>query len=89
MNSIYGNKSICKICGVQKATDWHHMVNGNKFMRKHCEEYGLVIPLCRNCHNRIHKDQSLDVEYKRIAEERFLRSHTMEEWMKFFHKNYL
>ena len=46
----------CYICGGIK-NDLHEVYAGSN--RVNSMKWGCVIPLCRNCHNRIHKDTTL------------------------------
>ena len=41
----------CYVCG-QRADDMHHVFHGPD--KKLSEELGLMVPLCRGCHNRVH-----------------------------------
>lgn len=47
--------SHCYICGGYKH-DLHEVFHGRN--RVNSMKYGCVIPVCRNCHNRIHHDVS-------------------------------
>lgn len=42
----------CNLCG-KPSTDVHHLVFGNS-KRKLADEDGLTIPLCRECHQKLH-----------------------------------
>lgn len=44
----------CDICGKKKATDWHHLVYGNA-NRKLSTEDDLLVNICRDCHDEVHK----------------------------------
>ena len=79
---------ICEICG-QRATETHHIFNGA--LRKKSEKYGATIRICRNCHDKIHKDSKLreslkaDYQKKIMAEQGWDADEFREE----FYKNYL
>jgi len=44
----------CKLCKVRPAIEDHHFWFGNG-TRQIADEYGLIIPLCRVCHNEAHR----------------------------------
>ena len=54
----------CYICGApwQRGLERHHAIPG-RGNRKICDEWGLTIHLCSDCHRKLH-DES--VEYKKI-----------------------
>lgn len=79
----------CYLCGAP-ATDRHHMLNG--YMRKNAEKYGLVVHLCRNCHNEVHfgkRSKELMEKLKKEAQMRFQIEHPDLDFRKIFHRNYL
>ena len=41
----------CYVCG-RRANDMHHVLHGAS--KKMSEQYGLMVPLCRECHNKVH-----------------------------------
>ena len=41
----------CYVCGMP-AVDYHHIMHGAD--KKLSEELGLMVPLCRKCHERVH-----------------------------------
>ena len=45
------NFEHCYICG-RRASDIHHILHGAD--KKLSEELGFMVPLCRECHNRVH-----------------------------------
>ena len=57
--------SHCYICGSVK-NDLHEVFFGKN--RVNSMKYGCVIPVCRNCHNRIHRDMSkYDIKIKGVS----------------------
>ena len=79
----------CYLCGAP-ATDRHHMLNG--YARKNAEKYGLVVYLCRRCHNEVHFGKSskfLMQKLKKEAQLRFQAEHPDLDFFKIFHRNYL
>ena len=78
----------CELCGRWTNLETHHLMNGNG-LRKRADEDGLVIKVCRDCHNKIHANSALRLELKRRAQHRYMSTHSLEEWMARYHKNYL
>jgi hypothetical protein len=66
------------------------MLNG--YMRKNAEKYGLVVHLCRKCHNEVHfgkRSKELMEKLKKEAQLRFQIEHPDLDFLKIFHRNYL
>lgn len=79
----------CRICG-RAAADRHHVFGGAK--RKKSEEYGLVVWLCRECHDRVHFGESgrkLMDALRKEAQAKFEREHPDKDFLKEFGRNYL
>ncbi len=89
--SYIGNSDECFICKSDYMLETHHLMNGA--YKKSAEKYGLLIKVCPNCHTlaptAIHRDSSLLKKLKRIGQEHFEQTHTREEFMKIFGRNYL
>lgn len=49
----------CLICGRPK-DDMHHCLKGHK-QRHLADADGLIIPLCRDCHIKVHKEKEFNV----------------------------
>ena len=80
----------CFICGSYGKLDCHHVMN--KADRKNSTKYGLVVPLCRECHignNGVHMNRERNDALKRIAQSRFEQKYSHDEWMGIFGRNYL
>lgn len=81
----------CVICGWKKE-HIHHCMSGRADRAK-CDEMGLVVPLCNQCHWLVHNkpvESGLYYKLKEIAQkvfEKYIGSR--KEWMGIFHKNYL
>ena len=60
----------CYVCGA-RADEIHHVMHGPD--KKLSEKYGLMVPLCRKCHDRVHHvGGDLDRLLKQDAQRRFL-----------------
>ena len=78
----------CFVCGKPRQ-QIHHVIGAA--YRKKSEKYGLIIPICEQCHREVHDspDQKLNKELKKIAQADFMMNHTYADWMKYFDKNYM
>ena len=93
MDSILHDGKVCYLCGGDKETlDWHHVFGGSN--RKYSEKYGLKVRLCHmNCHifgpHSAHKDRDVANRLKVIAQKEFEKTHSREEFMDIFGRNYI
>ncbi len=69
----------------------HHVFGAAN--RKWSEKYGLWIWLCPEHHNMsdegIHFNKPLDLQVKQIAQREFEDTHTHDDFMRIFGRNYL
>lgn len=87
---ITDSVDTCFICGSYGKLDCHHVMN--KADRKNSTKYGLVVPLCRECHignNGVHMNRERNDALKRIAQTKFEQKYSHDEWMSIFGRNYL
>jgi len=81
----------CYICGSYRMIECHHIFGGAN--RKNSEKFGLKVHLCKFCHNTppngIHFNREAEVRLKQIAQREFEKTHSREEFMKIFGRNYL
>lgn len=94
---VQENKEECFLCG-RMANYWqgnieeHHCFGGPN--RKHSEKYGLKVYLHGlSCHREgdgaVHRSKEARLSVQREAQKAFEKTHTREEFMKIFGKNYL
>lgn len=76
----------CCVCGARR-TDLHEVFPGPH--RQASKDYGMVIPLCRTCHERIHKDRLMRHECQSWAQKKFEDIYGHDKFMEIFKKNYL
>lgn len=76
----------CALCW-RPAVNRHHVFGAAN--RKHSEAYGLVVDLCYDCHAMVHRDYQEGLKLKRQFQAFFLETHSMDEWMSVFGRNYL
>lgn len=74
---------ICK----HKKEDLHELIGGKN--RKISMQYGLVIPLCRKCHETIENDETLKEKWHKVAQKEFKKHYKSENFVQIFGKNYL
>lgn len=89
---ITTNMSECYLCGCPHDIEVHHIFSGTS-NRKNSEEHGLIVPLCRTCHNTaphgVHFDAKKNLLLKQEAQRIFEIDHTREEFRFIFGKSYL
>lgn len=78
----------CYRCG-RVGCDRHHIFNGP--MRNKSEEYGAVIPLCRECHSFVHNNAELRLQYKKEWQIKLMDENgwTEDEFREIFKRSYL
>ena len=81
----------CFLCRSDGFVYRHHIFEG---ARRHLsEEYGLVVPLCTECHTEsdfsAHRCTETALALKRAGQQKFERTHSREEFIKLFGRNYL
>ena len=57
--------------------------------RKNSEKYGLKVWLCRDHHCHVHMNREAAINLIKIAQSKFEETHTREEFMAIFGKNWL
>ena len=82
----------CFICGKRPGTDTHHLINGNG-KRELCDEDGLTIEVCRECHTWIHNNAKAEHLCKAIGQYRYQgimmqKGETLESARELFRKRY-
>lgn len=69
----------------------HHVFSGVN--RRNSESYGLKVYLCKNHHTHgemaVHQNKEVDMMLRRLGQQAFEKTHTREEFMEIFGKNYL
>ena len=83
----------CYMCGSYRWLEWHHIFGASN--RKKSTKYGLVVPLCRWCHNEppngVHFNAVLNQKLKAKAQKIAMKHYgwTVEQFRDVFGKNYL
>ena len=81
----------CEICGRWCLLERHHVFGASN--RKKSEKYGYVVNLCHWCHNEppygVHHNASMMRSLHQKYQHIFEQTHTREEFIQEFGKNYL
>ena len=64
----------CYVCG-RRACEWHHCMHGAD--KKLSEIDGLMVPLCRECHSKVHHQGG---ELDRILKQEAQRSYLIHRY---------
>lgn len=81
----------CFVCGGMRDLELHHIMHGTA-NRRLATKYGLICWLCREHHTGTrgaHNNAELNRRLQQEAQRAFERTHTRQEWMTIFGKNYL
>ena len=85
------DETSCFICGSTNWIEIHHVFNSSN--RKNSTKYGLVVPLCKYCHNvapnGVHQNAENDLKLKQMGQRAFQRVYPDKDFLKIFGKNYL
>lgn len=86
------NLTKCIYCGSHINIHKHEVFFGSN--RKKSIKYGLVVPLCRECHqgtSGVHgrDGHDLDTYLKKLAQEAFEKEYPDKDFIQEFGKNYL
>ena len=88
---IYPYLDKCCVCGTKTGIILHECIYGRN--RQNSIKYGLVIPLCVNCHtgtNGIHNNYELDSYYHKLAQCKWEQVYgDRDEFINIFKSNYL
>lgn len=78
----------CFVCGRFGIVEKHHIFNGSGF-RKKSDADGLIVTVCRVCHDEIHRNRSLRDEIKKCGQLVYQKKHGAEGYLKRYRRNYL
>lgn len=89
MDSIISNEKKCYLTGSLIYLEKHHCMNGVA-NRKKADKDGLWVWLNHDVHVAVHNTRpDLKLKLKQIAQQKYEETHTREQWMKRYGKNYL
>lgn len=84
---ITDNLNVCYICKKKKKDDLNEIFEGKN--RQTSMRYGLVIPVCRECHSQYDLDKELRARYQIEAQQLFEEIHSHELFMYEFKRDYI
>ena len=93
MESIISNSKYCHLCGKWYSLQKHHCLGGPD--RQKADDDGLWVWLCADCHiagkHAVHGPYGTQYRQmlRREAQAAYERTHTREEWMERYGRNYL
>ena len=91
IRSIISEEEKCYMCGSTRWLECHHLFGGAN--RKKSTKYGLVVYLCRWCHNEppngVHHNKERMDWLRAEGQKRFEAEHPELDFLKVFGKNYL
>ena len=82
---ITDNLNCCYLCG-NKKNHLHEVFFGKN--RLNSMKYGCVIPLCNDCHYKVHNNIVIDRKIKKAFQKKFEEIYD-EDFLKIFRRNYL
>ena len=85
------NIERCFVCGSMRNLELHHIMHGTA-NRRLATKYGLTCWLCRGHHrgaHGVHFNPALNRQLQQVAQAAFEETHSRQEWMTIFGKNYL
>lgn len=85
--SIMQREKVCWFSGAERNLHEHHIFGGAR--RKLSEKYGLKVYLRMDLHEKAHSDRETAMKLKRAGQRAFEKTHTREEFMQIFGKNYI
>lgn len=84
---ITDNLKICYICNQNKKEDLHEIFGGCNRVKS--MQWGLVIPICRECHQEWKENKELRIKYQKESQQKFENKYNHELFMQEFRKNYI
>lgn len=81
------NVEVCYICDKARKDDLHEIFEGSN--RQKSMIWGLVIPICRECHEEWKINNDLKKRIQEEAKEKFIKKYTKEKFREEFGKYYI
>ena len=90
MRSLIAEMDHCYVCGRTGTMHRHHCFHGSA-NRKLADEDGMIVALCPECHERVHRDHALDRQIQEEAQEVWLVRYngTIEEFRERYGRSFL
>jgi len=84
---IYPDLTKCCNCGSKIGIEKNEVFEGS--FRQISIKFGMVCPMCHNCHQLFHNDIMFNLFYKVMFEKEYLKTHSKEEFIKTFGQDYI
>ena len=88
---VINDESKCFLCKSTRYIEIHHIYGGA--FRKKSTKYGLVVPLCRACHNEppygVHFNRERMDQIRAIGQRAFMEHYPDKNFMEEFGRNFL
>lgn len=81
------NMQVCYICNKARKEDLHEIFEGSN--RQTCMKWGLVIPICRKCHDEWKTNKEIKETVRKEAKEKFYKLYSKEKFLEVFGKFYI
>ena len=81
------NMQICYICNKARKEDLHEIFEGSN--RQTCMKWGLVITICRKCHDEWKTNKEIKETVRKEAKEKFYKLYSKEKFLEVFGKFYI
>ena len=82
---LTNNLEICYLCG-RKKHHLHEVFLGK--IRIKSMKYGCVVPLCSDCHYKVHHNIKVDTKLKEKCQKKFEETYN-DNFLEIFRRNYL
>lgn len=84
---IYTDLNKCAECGSIYNIEKNEVYEGA--YRGRSIKYGMIVPLCHDCHERFHSNYKFNLKYKVLFQQEFLKTHTKDEFIDIFKQDYI
>ena len=96
---IYNDMTKCCECGSKTNIEKNEIFGSKTNIEKNeifsgayrqiSIKLGMVAPMCHTCHQRFHNDITLNLKYKVKFQKEYMKTHTLDDFIKTFGKNYI
>ena len=90
LKSIISKDRRCWFCGSSEGLEIHHAFSG--CYRNKSTEDGLFVYVCRGCHDKLHfssEGRAMSDKLRAFAQGKYEESHSREEFMKKYGRNWI
>lgn len=84
---IYQDLTKCCVCGSNIGIELNEVYEGS--YRQRSIKYGMITPMCHSHHKLFHNDSKINLYYKAMFQEKFMKTHTRKEFIDIFGQDYI